>query len=241
MLLEVEGLKVRYGQIEALHGISLNVGEGEIVTVIGANGAGKTTVLTALSGLLKPTAAEIKLDGKPIASLPAHRRVELGMAHVPEGRRVFAAMTVVENLEMGAFLRAKRRSSEFKAALDDMLELFPILGTRADQLAGNLSGGEQQMLAIARALIGNPRLLLLDEPSLGLAPLVVKQIFEVFNDIRDRGVTFLLVEQNVQKALSIADRAYVLESGEITRSGSAKSLLGDEAVHRAYLGGNVAV
>jgi branched-chain amino acid transport system ATP-binding protein len=241
MLLEVEGLRVGYGQIEAVHGISFNVDEGEIVTMIGANGAGKTTTLTALSGGLRPTAGSISFEGQSIARLAAHRRVELGIAHVPEGRRVFAAMSVIENLEMGAFLHAKRRSPEFKAALEQMLGLFPILGTRAKQLAGTLSGGEQQMLAIARALMGKPRLLLLDEPSLGLAPLIVKQIFEAFGEIRSGGVTFLLVEQNAQKALSIADRAYVLETGQITRSGSASALLGDEAVHRAYLGGNVAV
>jgi branched-chain amino acid transport system ATP-binding protein len=241
MLLEVSDMHVSYGQIEALHGISLTVAEGEIVTVIGANGAGKTTALTAVAGLLRPSRASISFDGRPIDRMPPHRRVENGMVLVPEGRHVFAAMTVGENLEMGAFVRARRGSQSYRSELSKVLELFPILGTRSSQIAGTLSGGEQQMLAIGRALMGQPRLLLIDEPSLGLAPLIVKQIFEAFSEIRALGVTFLLVEQNAQKALSIADRAYVLETGEITRTGSARSLLGDEAVQRAYLGGNVAV
>jgi branched-chain amino acid transport system ATP-binding protein len=242
MLLEVRDLSVNYGEIQALRGISLGADQGEIVTVIGANGAGKTTALSAMSGLLKPgPESAIVLDGIDITRLPPHKRVELGIAHVPEGRHVFAAMTVAENLEMGAFLRSRRGSAEYQADLDAVLELFPVLGTRSAQIAGTLSGGEQQMLAIGRALMGGPRLLLIDEPSLGLAPLIVKQIFEAFGEIRTRGVTFVLVEQNAHQALKIADRAYVLETGEITRTGSASSLMGDDAIKRAYLGGNVAV
>jgi branched-chain amino acid transport system ATP-binding protein len=242
MLLEVHDLSVNYGEIQALRSISLSADQGEIVTVIGANGAGKTTALSAMSGLLKSgPASRIVYDGTDITRLPPHKRVELGIAHVPEGRHVFAAMTVAENLEMGAFLRSRRGSPEYQADLDAVLGLFPVLGTRAAQIAGTLSGGEQQMLAIGRALMGGPRLLLIDEPSLGLAPLIVKGIFEAFGEIRSRGVTFLLVEQNARQALRIADRAYVLETGEITRSGAASDLMDDDAIKRAYLGGNVAV
>jgi branched-chain amino acid transport system ATP-binding protein len=195
-----------------------------------------------MSGLLKPgPASRITFEGVDITRLPPHKRVALGIAHVPEGRHVFAAMTVAENLEMGAFLRSRRGSSEYEADVGAVLELFPVLGTRSSQIAGTLSGGEQQMLAIGRALMGGPRLLLIDEPSLGLAPLIVRQIFEAFSEIRTRGVTFVLVEQNAHQALKIADRAYVLETGEITRSGTAASLMGDEAIKHAYLGGNVAV
>ena len=241
MLLEVEGLEVHYGQIQALRGVSLTADAGEIVTVIGANGAGKTTALSAMSGLLKCSAGSLRFDGRDITGIPPHRRVEMGIAHVPEGRHVFAAMTVAENLEMGAFVLGSRRSAEYGAQRDAVLELFPVLGTRSSQIAGTLSGGEQQMLAIGRALMARPRLLLIDEPSLGLAPLIVKQIFEAFGQIRAGGVTFVLVEQNAHQALMTADRGYVLETGEITRSGSAAGLLGDEAVKHAYLGGNVAV
>jgi branched-chain amino acid transport system ATP-binding protein len=242
MLLEVEHLSVSYGEIQALRGVSLSADEGEIVTVIGANGAGKTTALSARSGLLKPgPASTITFDGIDITRLAPHKRVALGIAHVPEGRHVFAAMTVAENLEMGAFLRSRRGSDVYQADLNAVLELFPVLGARAGQYAGTLSGGEQQMLAIGRALMGGPRLLLTDEPSLGLAPLIVKQIFAAFGEIRSRGVTFVLVEQNAHQALRLADRAYVLEAGEITRSGTASSLMGDDAIKRAYLGGNVAV
>ena len=241
MLLEVQELCVHYGEIEAVRGVSLSADAGEIVTVIGANGAGKTTSLSAMSGLLRPSAGRVAYDGQDITRLPPHKRVELGVAHVPEGRHVFAAMTVAENLEMGAFLRHHRRSAEYKKSLDGVLELFPVLADRASQVAGTLSGGEQQMLAIGRALMAEPRLLLIDEPSLGLAPLIVKQIFEAFGEIRARGVTFLLVEQNAHQALKIADRAYVLETGEIVREGTSESLLGDESITRAYLGGNVAV
>ncbi len=241
MLLEVQDLCVHYGEIEAVSGVSLSADAGEIVTVIGANGAGKTTSLSAMSGLLRPSTGRIAYDGQDITRLPPHKRVELGMAHVPEGRRVFAAMTVAENLELGAFLRHHRRSAEYKKSLDGVLELFPVLADRASQVAGTLSGGEQQMLAIGRALMAEPRLLLIDEPSRGLAPLIVKQIFEAFGEIRARGVTFLLVEQNAHQALKIADRAYVLETGEIVRQGTSESLLGDESITRAYLGGNVAV
>jgi branched-chain amino acid transport system ATP-binding protein len=242
MLLEVHDLSVNYGEIQALRSISLSADEGEIVTVIGADGAGKTTALSAMSGLLKSgPASRIVYDGTDITRLPPHKRVELGIAHVPEGRHVFAAMTVAENLEMGAFLRSHRGSPEYQADLDAVLGLFPVLGTRSAQIAGTLSGGEQQMLAIGRALMGGPRLLLIDEPSLGLAPLIVKGIFEAFGEIRSRGVTFVLVEQNARQALRIADRAYVLETGEITRSGAASDLMDDDAIKRAYLGGNVAV
>ena len=241
MLLEVQELCVHYGEIEAVRGVSLSADAGEIVTVIGANGAGKTTSLSAMSGLLRPSTGRIAYDGQDITRLPPHKRVELGVAHVPEGRHVFAAMTVAENLEMGAYLRHHRRSPEYKKSLDGVLELFPVLADRASQVAGTLSGGEQQMLVIGRALMAEPRLLLIDEPSLGLAPLIVKQIFEAFGEIRARGVTFLLVEQNAHQALKIADRAYVLETGEIVREGTSESLLGDESITRAYLGGNVAV
>jgi branched-chain amino acid transport system ATP-binding protein len=240
-MLEVQDLQVHYGKIQALRGISLTADEGEIVTVIGANGAGKTTALSAISGLLRPSAGTIAYEGRPITRLATHRRVELGIAHVPEGRHVFAAMTVAENLELGAFLRTKRRSTEHKEDLDAVFGLFPILSERAGQMAGTLSGGEQQMLAIGRALMARPRLLLMDEPSLGLAPLLVAQIFEAFSEIRSRGVTLVLVEQNARQALKIADRAYVLETGEITRSGPASDLMGDDSIKHAYLGGNVAV
>lgn len=240
MLLEVANLEVHYGQIQALRGISLTADAGEIVTVIGANGAGKTTALSTISGLLRRSAGTITFDGRPIHSLPTHQRVELGIAHVPEGRHVFAAMSVAENLEIGAFLHARRGSEQTKQDLESVLELFPVLEKRSAQMAGTLSGGEQQMLAIGRALMSRPRLLLIDEPSLGLAPLVVKQIFSAFSEICKRGVAFVLVEQNAHQALQIADRAYVLETGEITRSGSAHSLMGDEAIKHAYLGGNVA-
>lgn len=241
MLLEVQDLTAHYGKVQALRGISLTAGAGEIVTVIGANGAGKTTALSTISGILKPSSGSIAFDGKPITSLPPHRRVAMGIAHVPEGRHVFAAMTVAENLELGAFLHSSRRGGEYKALLDSVLQLFPVLADRSSQIAGTLSGGEQQMLAIGRGLMSRPRLILIDEPSLGLAPLIVKQIFAAFLEIRASGVSFVLVEQNARQALLIADRAYVLETGEITRSGPAESLLEDDAVRHAYLGGNVAV
>jgi branched-chain amino acid transport system ATP-binding protein len=234
--LEVKGLKVRYGNVEALHGIDLEVRQGEIVTILGANGAGKSTTLQAVSGLLKAAAGEILLEGKPIHTVPAHRIVRLGVAQAPEGRRIFGTLTVNENLGMGAFTR------DDPAGIAEtrrwIYELFPILEKRQEQLAGTLSGGEQQMLAIGRALMARPRLLLLDEPSLGLAPLLVKAIFQVIREINaSTGVTVLLVEQNARAALKLAHRGYVMEVGRITLSGPAAGLAADPKVVNAYLGG----
>jgi len=230
--LEVRDLRVRYGGIAALHGIDLRVGEGEIVALLGANGAGKTTTLRAISGLIPSTGA-IDFDGSSLRGIAPHAIARRGLRHVPEGRRVFARMTVRENLELGGFGIDARTVGKRVA---QALEIFPRLRERIDQSAGTLSGGEQQMLAIGRALVGEPRLLMLDEPSLGLAPLLVKTIFETIRTLHERGTTVLLVEQNARQALRIADRAYVLESGAIARHGPAADLLDDEAVVAAYLG-----
>jgi branched-chain amino acid transport system ATP-binding protein len=232
-LLEVRGLAVAYGGIKALHGIDLRVEEGEIVALLGSNGAGKTTTLRAISGLIRPAAGEIAFDGAPLRGVRADTIARRGLRHVPEGRRVFARMTVRENLELGAF---RTRTGNVRSLLDEVFETFPRLRERIDQTAGTLSGGEQQMLAIGRALMGSPRLLMLDEPSLGLSPLLVQTIFGVISTIHQRGTTVLLVEQNARQALRIASRAYVLENGRVAREGRAADLLDDASVIAAYLG-----
>ena len=233
-MLQIQNLNVHYGVIHALHDLSLEVNKGEIVTLIGSNGAGKSTTLLALSGLLKPTNGAITFDGKTLSTRSAHERVADGLVQVPEGRRVFATMSVAENLSLGAYTR--RDKTEIKRDLDEVCDLFPRLRERWNQAAGTMSGGEQQMLAVGRAMMSRPRLLLLDEPSLGLAPLLVKEIFNVVQRIRDRGVTVLLVEQNAHLSLAIADRAYVLETGRVVMSGDAKTLAKDPRIKAAYLG-----
>ncbi|MBU1426385.1 MAG: ABC transporter ATP-binding protein [Gammaproteobacteria bacterium] len=233
-LLEVENLKVSYGGIQALKGISLTIAQGELVTLIGSNGAGKTTTLKALSGLLHPASGKVEYQDKSLLHIPAHQRVANGISLVPEGRGIFARLTVAENLLMGAYVRSDK--AETAADLERQYELFPRLAERRTQLAGTLSGGEQQMVAMARALMSHPTLLMLDEPSMGLAPLMVEKIFETIRDISAQGVTILLVEQNAKLALEAAQRGYVLESGAITLSGAAGELLGSDAVQRAYLG-----
>ncbi|MDT4917513.1 MAG: branched-chain amino acid transport system ATP-binding protein [Pseudonocardiales bacterium] len=235
-LLEVDTIEVRYGAITAIKGISFTVGEGEIVALLGANGAGKTTTQKTVSGMMRPASGSITLDGQRIDGIPAHDLIRLGVCHVPEGRHVFPRMTVAENLDMGAF----RFKTVDKADLSRVLELFPRLGERMKQQAGTLSGGEQQMLAIGRALMGKPRLLLLDEPSMGLAPMVVAQIFEIIKEINQSGVTVLLVEQNAAQALALANRGYVLETGEIVLQGTGAELLADDRVRAAYLGEEIA-
>ncbi len=227
---------MRYGTIAALKGISFSVREGEIVALLGANGAGKTTTQKTVSGMLRPVAGSITFAGKRIDGIPAHELIRLGICHVPEGRHVFPRMTVAENLEMGAF----RFKSTDQADLDRVFELFPRLKERIKQQAGTLSGGEQQMLAIGRALMGKPRLLLLDEPSMGLAPLIVAQIFEIIREINNSGVTVLVVEQNAAQALSLANRGYVLETGEIVLEGTGQELLADDRIRAAYLGEEIA-
>jgi len=217
-----------------LHDVNLHIEAGEIVTLIGSNGAGKTTTLGALSGLLRPTSGRIEFEGRDIVDLAPHRRVPAGLVQVPEGRRIFSSMTVFENLELGAYTRANR--GEINQDLNHIYELFPRLHERRNQAAGTMSGGEQQMLAVGRALMSRPRLLLLDEPSLGLAPLLVKEIFNVVKRIREQGVTVLLVEQNAHMALAVADRAYVLETGRIVMEGEAARIAGDPRVKAAYLG-----
>ena len=234
-MLKIRDLYVRYGGIEAVQGVSLDIRRGSIVTLVGANGAGKSTTLLSISGLVRPCQGEIIFDGKPLLKYPSHEVVNLGIAQSPEGRRVFGTMSVLENLRLGAFcIRDKERSER---TLEWIFELFPRLFERKQQLAGTLSGGEQQMLAIGRALMAGPRLLLLDEPSLGLAPLLVRSIFETVRAINQKGVTVLLVEQNARKALQIADRAYVLETGRIVLSGTGAELMASDQVQKAYLGG----
>ena len=232
-MLEVKDLVVHFGVINAIKFVSFEVNEGEIVTLIGANGAGKTTTLRALSGLKKPTSGTITLEGDDITSVPARDRVRRGMSHVPEGRRIFPEMTVLENLELGAFLRRDVVAADY----DEVYSRFPILSERRKQLAGTLSGGEQQMLAMGRALMAKPRVLLLDEPSMGLAPLLVQEIFDIIVSINKAGTTVLLVEQNANIALQIADRAYVLETGRVVMQGTGEQLLCDPKVRDAYLGG----
>jgi len=234
--LDVAEVEVRYGAIRALKGISFHAGAGEIVALLGANGAGKTTTQKTVSGMLRPTLGGITLDGNRIDGIPAHELISRGVCHVPEGRHVFPRMTVEENLEIGAF----RFRHTDQGDLDHVLGLFPLLKERYQQQAGTLSGGEQQMLAIGRALMGRPRLLLLDEPSMGLAPIIVAQIFTIIREINSSGVTVLLVEQNAVQALSLADRGYVLETGEIVLSGTGAELLADDRVRAAYLGEELA-
>lgn len=234
-MLKIENLNVFYGTIHALHDISFEVNQGEIVTLIGANGAGKTSTLHTVSGLIQPKSGTVTFMDRNITGVPANKIVEMGLGQVPEGRRVFANMSVMENLEMGAYTRKDKNS--IKQDYEVVFTRFPRLKERIKQLAGTLSGGEQQMLAMGRALMSRPKLLLLDEPSMGLAPLFVKEIFSIIEDINQTGTTILLVEQNANMALSIADRAYVLETGRITLSGDAKDLAASEEVRKAYLGG----
>ena len=234
-LLDLEDLNVHYGAIWALKGINLTVGEGEIVSLIGANGAGKSTTLRAISGVIKASSGGISFQGEEITKVPAHDVVKMGIAQVPEGRRVFANLSVLENLELGAYIRKDTKG--IKQDLDDVLDRFPRLQERIGQVAGTLSGGEQQMLAIGRALMTRPKLMLLDEPSMGLAPLLVKEIFSIIEEINQEGTTILLVEQNARMALQVASRAYVLETGRIVLDGPAKELAQNEDVKKAYLGG----
>ena len=234
-MLQVTDLKVNYGMIQAIKGISFTVEDGEIVTLIGANGAGKTTTMHAISGLLKPASGSIMLDGLELTKAAPHKIVGMGLAQVPEGRRVFAQQTVEENLKLGAY--ARNDKDGMAADIEYVYELFPRLKERRQQLAGTLSGGEQQMLAMGRALMAKPKILLLDEPSMGLSPLLVSEIFHIIEEINQRGTTVLLVEQNAKRALAIADRAYVLETGYITLSGTGGELARDERVQKAYLGG----
>ncbi len=233
-LLKVDNMHVYYGAIHAIKGISFEVNEGEIVTLIGANGAGKSTTLNTVAGLLKPREGSILLEGQSLLGIPAHKLVSRGMALCPEGRRIFQQMTVRENLEMGGY---SRPAEEIDASIDDVFQRFPRLKEREKQIAGTLSGGEQQMLAMGRALMSKPKLLMLDEPSMGLAPILVEQIFDIIKELHQAGTTILLVEQNAQMALSIADRAYVLGTGKITMSGAAADVLADDRVRAAYLGG----
>lgn len=233
-MLSVENINVYYGAIHALKGVSVEVKEGEIVTLIGANGAGKSTTLRTISGMLKPKTGKILFEGQDIAGMPAQNIVKLGISQVPEGRRIFANMSVMENLELGAYIR--NDSKEIKEDLEKIFKRFPRLAERKTQMAGTLSGGEQQMLAMGRAMMSRPRILLLDEPSMGLAPLLVKEIFSIIQDINAAGTTILLVEQNAHMALSIAHKAYVLETGRISLSGTAQELSASEEVRKAYLG-----
>lgn len=233
-MLEIKDLQVYYGVIQALKGISFHVNQGEVIALIGANGAGKTTTLQTLTGILSPKSGSIVFEGKDLTRTPAHKIVEMGMAHVPEGRRVFADMSVYENLLLGAYTRKDK--AEIAESLASVYKRFPRLEERKGQRAGTLSGGEQQMLAMGRALMSRPRIILMDEPSMGLSPIFVNEIFDIIREVSESGTTVLLVEQNAKKALSIADRAYVLETGSITMDGKAEDLLNDEAVQKAYLG-----
>ncbi len=234
-MLKVEDINVYYGAIHAIKGISIEVNDGEIVALIGSNGAGKSTTMRTISGLMRPKTGKVTMDGIDLTSVPAHKIVGMGLCQVPEGRHVFANMTVLENLELGAYLRNDKDG--IAKDMEDVFEKFPRLRERKDQVAGTLSGGEQQMLAMGRALMSRPKILLLDEPSMGLAPLLVKEIFNIIKEINASGTTILLVEQNANMALSIADKAYVLETGRITLSGTAKELASSEEVRKAYLGG----
>jgi branched-chain amino acid transport system ATP-binding protein len=234
-VLEIESLECRYGKVAAVRGLSLEVKKGELVSLIGANGAGKTTTLKAVSGVLRPAGGRVRFEGEDITQAPARRILELGIAHCPEGRRVFPYMTVRENMEMGCFLRKDKAGIE--ADMNRLFERFPILAERRAQAAGTLSGGEQQMLAISRALMSRPKLVLFDEPSLGLAPNIVERTFDIVRQIRSEGVTVVMVEQNALAALELSDRAYVMEQGSVTLSGSGQQLLHDPHVQKAYLGG----
>ena len=233
-MLEVKDLEVYYGVIQAIKGVSFHVDQGEVIALIGANGAGKTTILHTVTGLLAPKKGSVYFEGKEITKMPAHKIVSLGMAHVPEGRRVFAELSVYENLKMGAYTRKDR--SEIEATLEKVYERFPRLKERRNQMAGTLSGGEQQMLAMGRALMSKPKIILMDEPSMGLSPILVNEIFDIIQEVSNSGTTVLLVEQNAKKALAIADRAYVLETGNIVLEGKAKDLLEDDSIKKAYLG-----
>ena len=233
-MLEVKDLQVYYGVIQALKGISFHVNQGEVIALIGANGAGKTTTLQTLTGILSPKSGSIVFEGKDLTRTPAHKIVEMGMAHVPEGRRVFADMSVYENLLLGAYTRKDK--SNIDKELQSIYERFPRLAERKNQLAGTLSGGEQQMLAMGRALMSKPSIVLMDEPSMGLSPILVNEIFDIIESISKSGTTVLLVEQNAKKALSIADRAYVLETGKVVLEGDAKDLLENDSIKKAYLG-----
>ncbi len=232
-LLQVDNIEVYYGMIKALKGVSFEVNKGEIVALIGANGAGKTTILHTVTGLLKPKSGSIIYNDKDITKIPAHKIVTMGMAHVPEGRRIFSQLSVIDNIKLGAYTRKDK--NEIEETLNYVYERFPRLKERKNQIAGTLSGGEQQMLAMGRALMSKPEFVLMDEPSMGLSPLLVSEIFDIIKAINENGTTVLLVEQNAKKALSIADRAYVLETGSIALSGNAKDLLNDESVKKAYL------
>lgn len=236
VLLEVRDVVVHYGRIKALHGVSLVVREGELVTLLGSNGAGKTTMMRAISGLHPLTSGSVWFDGRDMTKVKAHRRVMDGLIQAPEGRGVFPGMTVTENLEMGCYGRKFPTKAEHKERLDWVMETFPRLAERRSQVGGTLSGGEQQMLAIGRALMARPKVLLLDEPSMGLAPMVISQIFKIIAEINSQGTTVLLVEQNAQQALSRSDRAYILETGEVTKTGDARELLADDSIRAAYLG-----
>ena len=233
-MLEVRDLQVYYGMIHAIKGISFDVNQGEVIALIGANGAGKTTTLHTITGLLAPKSGSVLFEGKDITKVPAHKIVSMGMAHVPEGRRVFAELSVYENLKMGAYTRKDKK--EIEESLANVYKRFPRLEERKNQMAGTLSGGEQQMLAMGRALMSRPRIILMDEPSMGLSPIYVSEIFDIIKSINKDGTTVLLVEQNAKKALSIADRAYVLETGKIALSGDAKNLMNNDTVKKAYLG-----
>ncbi|MBR5596196.1 MAG: ABC transporter ATP-binding protein [Lachnospiraceae bacterium] len=233
-MLSVNNLQVHYGMIQAIKDVSFEVNEGEVIALIGANGAGKTTILHTVSGLLQPTKGSVIFEGQDISKIPAHKIVSLGMAHVPEGRRVFAQLTVLENLKLGAYTRKDK--NEMEETLKMIYKRFPRLEERKNQIAGTLSGGEQQMLAMGRALMSHPKIILMDEPSMGLSPIFVEEVFKIIRDISAEGVTVLLVEQNAKKALNIADRAYVLETGNIILQGDAKKLMNDESVKKAYLG-----
>lgn len=233
-MLEIKDLEVFYGMIQAIKGVSFEVNEGEVIALIGANGAGKTTILHTITGLLEPKKGTVIFDGKDITKVPAHRIVSMGMAHVPEGRRVFANLTVYQNLKMGAYTRKDK--TEIEATLETVYKRFPRLKERHNQLSGTLSGGEQQMLAMGRALMSHPRILLMDEPSMGLSPIFVNEIFDIIKEVSSGGTTVLLVEQNAKKALSISDRGYVLETGKIVLEGKSEDLLNNDSIKKAYLG-----
>ena len=233
-MLEVKDLQVYYGMIQAIKGISFEVNQGEVIALIGANGAGKTTILHTITGLISPKAGSITFEGKDLIKTPAHKIVSMGMAHVPEGRRVFSTLSVYENLKMGAYTRNSK--TEIEESLENVYKRFPRLEERKNQLAGTLSGGEQQMLAMGRALMSKPKIILMDEPSMGLSPIFVNEIFGIIQEVSASGTTVLLVEQNAKKALSIADRAYVLETGTIALEGDAKVLMNDDSIKKAYLG-----
>ena len=233
-MLEIKDIEVYYGMIQAIKGISFEVNEGEVIALIGANGAGKTTTLHTITGLLSPKKGSVIFEGKDITKVPAHKIVSLGIAHVPEGRRVFAELTVYENLKMGAYTRKDK--DEIEKTLEMVYKRFPRLEERKNQLAGTLRGGEQQMLAMGRALMSHPKIIVMDEPSMGLSPILVNEIFDIIQEVSKGGTTVLLVEQNAKKALSIADRAYVLETGRIVLEGDAKVLMNDDSIKKAYLG-----